>query len=71
MKEEIKSAIKSTEMLLQMPRAYDLSIIVKKKKRKEKKKEKQQFKKSPDWIIDHLLLNFFLARRSDQGQFMA
>ena len=42
-----------------------------KKKKKKKKKEKQQFKKSRDWIIDHLLLNFFLARRSDQGQFMA
>ena len=49
MREEIKSAIKSTEMLLPMPRAYDLQLLLKKKKkeRKQKKKKKEkQFKRS-------------------------
>ena len=52
MREEIKSAIKSTEMLLPVSRAYDLQLLSKKKinkykERKEKKKKKEkQFKRS-------------------------
>ena len=56
MREEIKSAIKSTEMLLPMPRAYDLQLLLKKKKKKKIiKKENKRKRKKKNNLKDHLI----------------